>query len=282
MATFWSCFSHRPAYEHLPCSAAAKISGSELFICASQVGYRPDDPKSAMAFGKDLAERFEIISRDSREVALEGKTRTGSGSSWGKFDKFGELNFSAFKKPGRYVLRIGPAESLPFVIDAHCYEKLPLQLLEFMRQQRCGYNPWLDTVCHAYDGRSAYGPATNGTYVDARGGWHDAADLLKYQLTAGNATAQMLVAYQLASSRSSKKGTAAIERDEFNSLGQPGGNGVPDLLDEARWGLEWLLKLHPAPDQLYHQVADDRDHAGWRLPQNETSDYGWGQSGAPR
>ena len=37
-----------------------------------------------------------------------------------------------------------------------------------------------------------------------------------------------------------------------------------------------MLKLHPAPDQLYHQVADDRDHIGWRLPQKDTSDYGWG------
>jgi len=37
-----------------------------------------------------------------------------------------------------------------------------------------------------------------------------------------------------------------------------------------------MLKLHPAPDRLYHQVADDRDHKGWRLPQNETVDYGWG------
>jgi hypothetical protein len=52
------------------------------------------------------------------------------------------------------------------------------------------------------------------------------------------------------------------------------------LADEARWGLEWLLKLHPTPDELYHQVADDRDHAGWRLPQNEMVDYGWGKGGA--
>ena len=37
-------------------------------------------------------------------------------------------------------------------------------------------------------------------------------------------------------------------------------------------------RLHPAPDQLYHQVADDRDHsAGFRQPQNETVDYGWGK-----
>lgn len=124
-----------------------------------------------------------------------------------------------------------------------------------MQQQRCGFNPWLNTNCHQADGRTAYGPLTNGSPLDARGGWHDAGDLLKYLLTSGNATAQMLLAYQL-------------------------GLKTKPLADEARWGLDWMLKLHPAPDQLYHQVADDRDHAGWRLPQNETVDYGWGKGGA--
>src|SRR5712664_2255331 len=76
----------------------------------------------------------------------------------------------------------------------------------------------------------------------------------------------------------SKVGGLALDR--FNGLGQPGGNGIPDILDEARWGLEWMLKLHPVPDQLYHQVADDRDHAGWRLPQDEIVDYGWGKGRA--
>src|SRR5262249_39636358 len=37
---------------------------------------------------------------------------------------------------------------------------------------------------------------------------------------------------------------------------------------------------HPAPAALYHQVADDRDHIGFRLPQDETADYGWGRGGA--
>ena len=117
-----------------------------------------------------------------------------------------------------------------------------------------------------------------GTYVDATGGWHDAGDLLKYLLTSSNATAQMLLAYQLGTQSTSGKGKSkkARFRDGFNRLGQPGANGIPDILDEARWGLDWMLKLHPAPDQLYHQVADDRDHKGWRLPQNETADYGWG------
>ena len=66
-----------------------------------------------------------------------------------------------------------------------------------MRQQRCGYNPWVDAVCHSFDGRTVDGPMPAGSYVDARGGWHDAGDQLKYLLTSSNATAQMLLAYQL-------------------------------------------------------------------------------------
>ena len=53
-------------------------------------------------------------------------------------------------------------------------------------------------------------------------------------------------------------------------------NGIPDVLDEAKWGLDWIFKLHPSPDQLFHQVADDRDHRGFKLPQDDLADYGWG------
>src|SRR4029079_2511838 len=41
--------------------------------------------------------------------------------------------------------------------------------------------------------------------------------------------------------------------------------------------LDWMIKLHPAADQLYHQVADDRDHTATRLPQDETVHYGCGK-----
>jgi hypothetical protein len=56
-------------------------------------------------------------------------------------------------------------------------------------------------------------------------------------------------------------------------------NGIPDVLDEAKWGLDWLHKMHPGPNQLVHQVADDRDHRGWKMPDQDNSDYGWGQNG---
>src|SRR4029077_103504 len=94
---------------------------------------------------------------------------------------------------------------------------------------------------------------------------------------------QMLLAWQL-HSEVAAKGAANSANDLFadrvDARGRPGANGIPDVLDEAQWGIEWMLKLHPAPDQLYHQVADDRDHAGWRLPQHEMVDYGWGKGGA--
>ncbi len=225
-----------------------------------------------------------MATADTGKVVFAGTGRPLAGVSWGQFTNHVELDFSALSAPGRYVLRVGEARSLPFSIGHGLYATLADQLLEFMREQRCGYNPWLDAVCHPFDGRTAYGPLTNGTPLDARGGWHDAADLLKYLLTSGNATAQMLLAYELGSPKpkvsAQPSALGPLSSDLVNALGQPYPNGIPDVLDEARWGLEWLLKLHPARDQLYHQVADDRDHTGRRLPQNEIAEYGWGKGGA--
>ena len=183
--------------------AALAAHGEQIFIRANQVGYRPQDTKIAVAFSKSgLPDSFAVAAADSGTAAFQGKTRAVTGVKWGQFENHVELDFTALKAPGRYVLRVGESKSLPFTIGAAAYRELPDQLLEFMREQRCGYNPWLGAACHQLDGRTAYGPLTSGTYLDARGGWHDAADLLKYLLTSGNATAQMLLAYEMGSLKS--------------------------------------------------------------------------------
>ncbi|MDI9432070.1 MAG: glycoside hydrolase family 9 protein [Planctomycetota bacterium] len=249
-------------------------------VRASQVGYPVQGPKLAVALGHEpLGERFDVIELDSGRSVFQGVTRRMAGMHWGEFNHVAELDFSALRRPGRYRLRLGGAVSEPVVIDDAVFQPLPDVLLEFMRQQRCGFNPWLDTECHQLDGRTAYGPLPAGTEIDARGGWHDAADLLKYLLTSSNATAQMLLAWEVHDAAAEQPRTT-IFADRFDALGRPGGNGLPDLLDEARWGLEWMLKLHPSPEVLYHQVADDRDHCGWRLPPDDPADYGWGKGGA--
>jgi hypothetical protein len=107
----------------------------------------------------------------------------------------------------------------------------------------------------------------DSTWVDATGGWHDAGDQLKYLITGSYATAHMLLAFERYPERFA---------DRTNAWGQPGSNGIPDILDEAKWGLDWIHKLHALPGQLIHQVADDRDHVGWKMPDEDPSDYGWG------
>ncbi len=280
-ATLTTCFLF--LFLLLPTSAQPmpvnKYDEPQSYVRINQVGYRANDVKVGVALAKSpLPERFLVIEAATQQTVFESVVKAVY-ARWGQFDYHAELDFSSLRKPGRYFLRLGTATSPPFDISDEAYSSLPDQLLEFMRQQRCGYNPWLDTVCHPFDGRTAYGPLPSGTYLDATGGWHDAGDQLKYLLTSSNATAQMLLAHLLEreSMQRGRGRRSTFFSDRFNGQGQPGANGIADVLDEARWGLDWMLKLHPAPDHLYHQVADDRDHIGWRLPQQETADYGWGK-----
>jgi len=250
--------------------AVSAAAGAEVHLRVNQVGYLPNDEKVAVAFSSaPVTGSFSLIRVDSGKVAFTGEIARSPAPAWGGFAYHCWLDFSRLSMPGRYRVRIDATGevSRPFTVGVGAYEDYAEELLRFMRQQRCGYNPVLNCKCHQKDGRTAYGPMPAGTFVDARGGWHDAGDQLKYLLTGSNATARMLLAYELEPSKFD---------DRVDGLGHPVPNGVPDVLDEARWGLDWIFKLHPAPNQLFHQVADDRDHIGWKLPDQDPADYGWG------
>jgi endoglucanase len=226
-----------------------------VFVRVNQIGFRPADSKTAIALARaPLPSAFSVVDAGNGRVVFHGVARPAAGS-WGEFTTHAELDFSAFQRQGRYRVAIAGASSPAFEIRPRADARVVDRLLEFLRQQRCGRNVWLGAMCHQHDGRSAYGPMPPGTAIDATGGWHDAGDQLKYLLTSSDATAQLLLAAVL-------------------------GSRSPHLIDEARWGIDWMLKLHPSPDQLYHQVADDRDHVGWRLPQDDRADYGWGPGNA--
>jgi len=242
----------------------------KIYIRVNQVGYLLAEEKSALLFSnRPVREKYALVDSESEDVVLWLKPSLSKAETWGAFDYYYLCDFSQVTRPGSYFLRgerTGTSSGV-FQISDQAYDHLQEILLEFMRQQRCGYNPALDMVCHQRDGRSFYGPMPDSTYVDVSGGWHDAGDQLKYLITGSYATAHMLLSYSLYPDRF---------EDFTNALGQPGANGIPDVLDEAKWGLDWIFKLHPAPDQLVHQVADDRDHRGWKMPDQDSSDYGWG------
>jgi len=239
-------------------------------IRINQIGYLPEEAKTAVILSlKNLDEKkIEITVSESNTVVLRSEL-TSSQGSWGEFDYCYRFDFSDFDKPGIYQIKINKSKTLSreFKISDDVYNGYAENILEYIRQQRCGYNPFTDEVCHKKDGRTMYGPMPDSTYIDVSGGWHDAGDHLRYMLTSGNTICRMLFAYLE---------NKDIFVDNFNALGQPGANGIADVLDEIKWGLDWMLKMHPTQDQLFHQVADDRDHVGFKLPYLDTADYGWG------
>lgn len=250
--------------------AERDAAADTAYVRVNQVGYLPGDAKVAIAFAEaPVGGTFAVVDASTDEVVFEGALRRSEADGWGTFSHFYELDFSDVREPGRYFVRLGATgdASPTFAIGPDAYAAYQDDLVGFMRQQRCGYNPFLDMVCHQRDGRTMYGEMPDSTFANVTGGWHDAGDQLKYLITGSNATARMMLAYEL---EPTKFG------DRTNDLGQPRPNGLPDVLDEARWGLDWLHKMHPSPDVLFHQVADDRDHIGWKWPDRDSSDYGWG------
>ncbi|MEQ8417682.1 MAG: glycoside hydrolase family 9 protein [Imperialibacter sp.] len=254
----------------LPLSDPTEAKADALHIRINQIGYLPNESKVAIVFSNSpVKEAFQLVDTNTGSPVAVVKPSRSKAKGWGTFSYFYELDFTSITQEGTYKLvgQKSKTASRQFTISEKAYNGQTEPLLTFMRQQRCGYNPFLDMVCHQRDGRSMFGPMPDSTYVDVSGGWHDAGDQLKYLITGSYATGHMLLAYELFPKRFA---------DKTNALGQPGGNGLADVLDEAKWGLDWILKMHPAPDQLIHQVADDRDHKGWKMPDNDPSDYGWG------
>ncbi|WP_218126655.1 glycoside hydrolase family 9 protein [Siphonobacter aquaeclarae] len=235
------------------------------WIRINQLGYLERSAKVAVLVSK------QPISCSDFEV-LEGEKvifRSAEVKAYGKYAAFTHtfrLNFSAFGRPGTFRIRAAGVTSPAFRIGNDVYDGTADFLLKYMRQQRSNYNPFLKDTCHRYDGFIVYhpDPKKDSTHLDVSGGWHDASDYLQYLPTSANATFQLLFAYYK---------TPKSFGDAFDAWGNPGKNGIPDILDEARWGLRWMVKMNPGPGEYYNQIADDRDHAGLRLPNKDSVRY---------
>jgi hypothetical protein len=178
------------------------------------------------------------------------------------------LDFSAVRVPGRYRIVSGNVQSPVVRVDARAYAGAADTLLYYMREQRSGYNPTLRDSVHTHDGIIVDHPTRSGEFVDVSGGWADASDYLQYVATSATATYHMLMSY---------RDHAAAVGDRFAADGAPGPNGVSDVLDETRHGIEWLLRMFPSDSELYNQLGDDRDHTYLDLPTTDSADYGWGK-----
>jgi peptidoglycan/xylan/chitin deacetylase (PgdA/CDA1 family) len=252
-------------------SFSPKQDEAKSWIRINQLGYLPGGMKVAVwcsKEGKGISD-WELVEAVSKKTVYTGKPEKGFGT-YGPFKQTYRLNFSSFKKAGKYYLQAGGVKSPEFVIGENVYRGAADFCLRYMRQQRSGFNPFLKDSCHTHDGYVLYGEKAgikDSTHIDVVGGWHDASDYLQYSTTSANATYHLLAAY---------RDFPNVFTDEKSANGLDGKNGMADVLDEAKWGLDWLLKMHPKDDWMFNQLGDDRDHMGMRIPKEDTNFYGKG------
>ncbi|MCP4680289.1 MAG: hypothetical protein GY854_33315 [Deltaproteobacteria bacterium] len=135
------------------------------------------------------------------------------------------------------------------------YERVLQLAVRFYGAQRCGDgdnwiladNPVGDS-CHLDDG-----PAYQAN-ADMTGGWHDAGDFIKFTLSNAWAGYVLLKAYDAFPE-------AFADRDDPAYSGAP--NGIPDVLDEARYSVDYLVKVNPNPSTLIARIGGDQDHSSW-------------------
>lgn len=252
-------------------SAAPTPRAAAVAIRVNQVGYLPEAVKVAVACAVQPAQidTFRVVDAGGRTVF--GPAPARAAGSFGPCAATFRLDFSALRAPGAYGIVAGGARSPSVRIAPDVYRGAADTLLAYLREQQSGYNPLFRDSVHAHtDGVLVDHPTRSGEFIPVSGGWADASDYLQYGATTAHATTMLLLAY---------RDHPAAFGDRYRADGLPGANGIPDVLDEARWGLAWLLRMYPEDDLLLNQLGDDRDHTFWDLPTTDSADYGWGRGG---
>jgi endoglucanase len=220
-------------------------------IKVNQLGYAQGAQKIARVsgFGELLAAEpgtpFEVLSAESGLAVYAGQltlvTEYDEGVSG---EKVLSADFTSVAEPGTYFLRVhadGVAESLTFPVGDGVLQPLLRATQRYYYYQRQGIEiaePYAEGfprgLGHPNDDTAQL--RSNGATRDASHGWYAAGDDGKYVSDVSPAIATLLEAYALA---------PELFQDGQNNIPESG-NGMPDLLDEVKWGLDWLMKMQDA------------------------------------
>ncbi len=213
-------------------------------ININQVGYRPDGRKIAVF--RDVTDQtvFSVVNADTKEKVFTGKLENKTeNKSAGETNYTGD--FSSVTTAGKYYISCnGLDDSYTFEIGDKVYSNLLDDSVRMLYLQRCGVKvedkDFGHEACHT-SLATVYGTSEK---IDVSGGWHDAGDYGRYVVPAAKAVADLLYAYQA---------TPDLYSDNINI--PESGNGTPDILDEARFELEWMMKMQASDGGAYHKVS---------------------------
>jgi endoglucanase len=295
-----------------PVGDVIKIASNQIKV--DQVGYRTNSKKIFFVtysdtdnwMGEDegtppksYAKKFKVVNAISKNVVYEGDLTNPQWdeNSW---DYVQEGDFTAVKTPGVYYISVEKiGDSVWFKIEDDVYSDTAKTLMRSYYLQRCGVyiNDKLSGVyhkaCHLFDalyfnredapsrlwdagtpnkfnsdGTPAVGISQKVVPLGfLNGGWHDAGDYNKYATSGLFSCAVLLWAYEKMP-------------DKFydGELDIPeSGNGVPDILDEVKVYLDWILKCQIPEGGFGHPsigLYKDKKEAGAVYHKVSTFDFG--------
>lgn len=270
-------------------------------IRGNQIGFRPADKHKFAFVANPSATTFKVIDASSGASVWEGSLSplgswprpnmwvNGAFNSINSLYEFGladsvstqtenlySADFSDLTSPGSYFLVVGSDTSFPFIIDEYLFNAVFETTLKFFGIQRCGNtNSQLHGACHMKDG-SAVGH-------DLTGGWHDCGDHFKVSQTLGYAAFVLSIAYNVYSERAEDRYGASYD-DTVTT------DGIPDILWEAKVGVDWIYKMYKASKadglieqgDMYHSIGvGSEDHQFWDVPEHQDVQSP-AKGGAPR
>jgi endoglucanase len=262
LARFFSLLSFLLAFACGGKHERADTFGKFPSIKIDQVGYPVNAPKLAMV--SLPAQTFEVKRASDNATVFQGKL-SASSSDANSGDTVEAADFSGFRQPGTYYLEVpGAGRSWIFSIGPNVYSRAFYLAMRAFYGQRCGtavdlgpeFRGYAHAACHLEG--SFHASSGKQGRRDNVGGWHDAGDYGRYVVNSAISVATLLWAWELFGSK--------LARIKLNI--PESGNGTPDPLNEARWNLEWMLKMQDVDGGVWHKQTGAR-FARFVMPEDD-------------
>ncbi len=235
-----------------------------MAIYCDQTGYLPQEKKMAVM---TAGSGFWLIKKtDTEETTVLEGNGDNKGLDGASGDVTVAVDFSEIAEEGTYYIKNDAGEvSHSFRIGKDVYRSLQKDLTKALYYQRCGCGlkaehagEYAHECCHIEDAALWENPAVK---KEVRGGWHDAGDFGRYISPAAVTVGHLLYAFTLFPS--------SFEEE----LRIPeSGNGVPDVLNECRYELEWMLKMQDDEGGAYHKLTSQM-HAPFIMPEEDKEQF---------
>lgn len=244
---------------------ANKAIAQNIFI--NQLGYFPSTEKYALIENPcSSSGAADIINVDTNSTAMKVNLSPAITDIFTK-ERVSKLDFSSLTIPGKYLIRYNGKDSFSFNISDTIYDNTLYQTSRSYYLQSCGIGI-NDTVsgmshppCHLQDGHIKRGDSFNPTdkLIDSKGGWHDAGDFGKYITSMSTSTTLLMSAFEMSPEVSGVK--LDIPESSIN---------MPDILDEIKYALTWMLKQQRPDGAVYRKTSGEKWPSDTTLPQDDT------------